>query len=125
MKISYLIPLKPIAWSRTGHNRKTNVFYDKQKDIKTVFGYYIKKCHGSNLLFDSAVEINACFYFKNRVKNPRKYHTIKPDIDNLEKLLYDICKSLCFTDDCLIVSNSSKKLFSDDERIEFTIQTLD
>jgi len=38
-----------------------------------------------------------------------KYHIVKPDIDNLEKAVKDALRSICYRDDCQIISTTVTK----------------
>lgn len=49
-------------------------------------------------------------------------HTVKPDIDNLEKFCLDLMSGIAFPDDKQVVKLSSEKLYSDNPRTEIEIK---
>ncbi|HEM2672809.1 TPA: RusA family crossover junction endodeoxyribonuclease [Streptococcus suis] len=58
--------------------------------------------------------------------NERIYVDIKPDLDNLEKAVYDsISKAECvWTDDNIIVEHTTRKLYSPRPRIEIEVEEV-
>lgn len=53
------------------------------------------------------------------------YHTKKPDIDNLQKTVYDCLNGFAWSDDSIICISESKKLYSDRPRTEIVIMEVD
>ncbi len=98
--------------------------------------------------FDEAIKVDMTFYIsapksiseqpkpKSKTKKTRQYDDFinerifvdkKPDLDNLEKAVYDsISKSeVVWCDDCLVVEHTTRKLYSPNPRIEVNIQYYD
>lgn len=49
-------------------------------------------------------------------------HTVKPDIDNLEKFVLDFLNGIVFQDDKQVISLKSEKLYSDTPKTEIKIE---
>jgi len=57
--------------------------------------------------------------------NAPKYHIIKPDRDNLEKLTKDAMTTAgVWKDDCQVVAGSTSKRYGAEARVEITIREL-
>lgn len=98
--------------------------------------------------FDGAIKVEATFYMsapksmseppkpKSKTKkvqqydnfiNERIYVDKKPDLDNLEKAVYDsISKAGCvWTDDNIIVEHTTRKVYSPRPRIEIKVEKVE
>ncbi|CYU08052.1 RusA family crossover junction endodeoxyribonuclease [Streptococcus suis] len=98
--------------------------------------------------FDGAIKVEATFYMsapksmseppkpKSKTKkvqqydnfiNERIYVDKKPDLDNLEKAVYDsISKAGCvWTDDNIIVEHTTRKVYSPRPRIEIKVEEVE
>lgn len=127
---TYTIEIDPISWKRPGTRvlcRKPR-FYDKQALEKETYANYLQLQHGKDPLFSGPIEMIITFYMPlprgNRTKT-KYYHYSAPDIDNLQKFLYDACSNVVFTDDRIICKLSVIKLYSREPRTEFTIKDLE
>ena len=73
------------------------------------------------------LHVDIVFYMQrpkaSKYKN-LKWHTTRPDCDNMEKPLLDICKSIVFKDDSIVCSVSKKKVYSELPRTEFSFTIL-
>jgi Holliday junction resolvase RusA-like endonuclease len=127
----YVIPVTPIAWKRAGvtYISKKPHFYDQQTHEKLAYGLYLAQQHGSCPLFEGPLEMIVSYFFPfppgHRRKTKSLYHCRRPDVDNLNGLLYDACKSVLFKDDCLISKESTVKLYDLKPRIEITLRNLE
>lgn len=97
--------------------------------------------------FDSAIKVDMTFYLpapkiisvppkpRSRQKKIKEYDDFineqiyvdkKPDLDNLEKAIYDsISKSeIVWTDDNIIIEHTTRKLYSPNPRIEIEIEEI-
>lgn len=54
-----------------------------------------------------------------------RYHTVRPDGDNVYKAITDAMKGIAYKDDCQIVQFLVSKNYSEKESIEVTIEYLD
>jgi Holliday junction resolvase RusA-like endonuclease len=50
-----------------------------------------------------------------------KFHTKKPDIDNIIKGLFDAINGLCWKDDNQVCRLTASKVYDEDPRIEFEV----
>ncbi len=122
----YIIPLKAVAWSRTGANHTTRTFFDRQKKEKLCFGMYLASQHNDEPLFQ-VPSIDIIFYFKEPIKKkPENYplHTRKPDGDNCQKFIYDVLKGIAYDDDCQIPMGSFQKRWGEEDIIKIIITEL-
>lgn len=49
--------------------------------------------------------------------------TVKPDLDNVAKLIYDALNGVAWHDDNAIVDTQVRKFYSDNPRVDVTIRT--
>ena len=56
--------------------------------------------------------------------NAPTLHTKKPDLDNLEKMVYDCLDHVSWKDDSQIVKSIAQKVYSDNPRTEIKIWTI-
>jgi len=133
---TYIIHLSPVAWSRPGVNFKNGAIYDSQKHLKSVLRENLKRQHvnseGEALpLFKGPVRIRGEFVFtypESWSKSKREanmYHQVKPDSDNLEKLLFDCLSGILIVDDAVISHNEFKKIYGDTPRTVFTVEEIE
>lgn len=79
------------------------------------------------LPIDGGVHIKTVFFLRRpkRLKGEAVIHTVKPDLDNLDKSLRDgLQQSGVFSDDCIIWSATSEKYYADEgesPRAEVTV----
>jgi len=52
------------------------------------------------------------------------YHTSTPDIDNLQKTVYDCCNQVVWGDDACVFESVSRKEYSDSPRTEITVEVF-
>lgn len=62
-----------------------------------------------------AVYARVVFYLPQGKKNTKCFPTQRPDLDNLEKMLWDALNKEAFTDDANIVGKSVDKFWADHE----------
>ncbi len=149
--MKFTIPIEPKPQSRpraTIRGRHATVYEDgkmlawRKKVTEYIFGYY------DGDYFDDAIKVNVTFYMtapknmseppkpKSRDKKKKEYQDFvcekifcpkKPDLDNLEKALYDsISKSdVVWIDDNLIVEHTTRKIYSPSPRIEIEITEVE
>ncbi len=122
----YQIPGCPIPLARARFNGRR--VYDEQKNLKLYFRNIISHQHGANKLFSGPLKLQATFYMTMPKKAKflaGRYHIFKPDLDNLLKMLCDLCgEDLLFGNDCVICSIETKKVYDANPRTEFIIEEL-
>ncbi len=130
--ISFVVQGNPIAKQR--HRSRTNkgqsfaTNYNPSEKDELNFLYKAKMVLGSITPISGPIKIDCTYYFKRprshmatgknkggvRGSAP-KYHTITPDIDNLDKFLFDALNGYLWVDDKQIVESCSRKLYSENE----------
>jgi Holliday junction resolvase RusA-like endonuclease len=122
---SYKVDICPVAWARPGGKQQR---YDAQKDEKMLFGLHVNKEHKAEEIFDGPLGIDIAFVFKYPSAKSRgelHWYTHVPDIDNLEKFLFDTLKDCgVVKDDKLFVKVSKEKIYGNVAHVEFTIREL-
>lgn len=119
----------PLARCRFGKGK----FYDSQKNLKLVWGIYIKNQVTPELnkilpLHDRALFLDVVFYFKipKTKKNVQgHYHIFRPDTSNLIKFVEDAATSVLFNDDCIIAHINAEKRYSNEPRTEFSFHIVE
>ena len=71
--------------------------------------------------FYGAIDVNICFLFERPKTVKRKFHTVRPDIDNLQKSILDAANGILWNDDSQIVHLNSSKLYAQESKIEIKI----
>lgn len=128
----------PLPKARARHARTSRgvITYDSQASAKETAQFkLINQCNllkkssvqniaekASNLPWDSAIRIELTFYLpiaetlpnakRNALAWNLHFHNVKPDLDNLEKFILDVCNGIIFQDDKQIIEISSKKIYS-------------
>lgn len=124
----FVIPGKPKTWTRPGINGRKRV-YDRDKAYKKrgrrLLGEAMEErdTHG---LFDKQIWVDIHFYMPIRcdvsLKAAKildgKYHSIRPDVDNLTKLALDILNKTLIYDDSQICDLRARKIYSLKPRTE-------
>lgn len=95
----------------------------KTTNYENLIAYEWKKKY-KNLILKGALKIDLLFCFKKAKTCKKKYHTQRPDIDNLLKSILDGLNKTAFVDDCQVVELNSKKVFSDVDKIVITVTEL-
>jgi len=73
--------------------------------------------------FDGSIEIETVFYKKKPKSYPKRITkwTVSPDLDNMQKALWDAFNGIFWKDDAQVISSISSKMYSDNDRIEVKI----
>lgn len=117
----------PLARTRMGNRR----MWDSQKQAKLVASLELQQQHRGRNLFKGPLHLELTFYMqmpkseKKREKLAARYHTIKPDIDNLEKFVLDIANGVLYGDDCIVASLTSRKIYDVNPRTVIEIRRID
>lgn len=124
----FVIPGKPKTWSRPGVNWRKRL-YDRDKAYKKRGRRLLEEAmeerdtHG---LFDKQIWVDIHFYMpissniglKTAKILDGKYHSIRPDVDNLTKLALDILNKTLIYDDSQICDLRARKIYSLKPRTE-------
>lgn len=145
--VKFTIPIEPKPQKRPRFSRWSGAYEDKDMMAwrKQVTDYVKNNYDGP--YFDDSIKNDVTFYLKapklmskkpseramDKTKqkyqdyiNERLYVPNKPDLDNLEKALYDsISKAeIVWIDDNIIVEHTTRKIYSPNPRIEVEIKEL-
>lgn len=105
-------------FTRNGHAYTPQNTVDYEKQIKQA---YISA--GGQLISDTApILICITAEFKKAKSNKMHSPTIKPDTDNIAKIVCDALNGVAYHDDKQIVSLAIDKVWADDERIVVRIE---
>lgn len=137
--IIYTLIGDPVPLARPRMSGPNRIVYDSQKLIKHSLVNQLLQQHNGRPLYTGPCHLDATFYMKmpkgmikQTLKNTGKPHTYKPDLDNLIKMVGDICtihpyddeERVLLNDDCLIASITAKKVYDINPRTIFTITEL-
>lgn len=128
----YILEGRPTAWSRAGYNKATESFYDTQKMKRIHDQLSLTNQHGNNPLLDGPLALYITFYMpipdsilaRKRARLEGTYHHKRPDTDNLEKWILDLCSHVIFKDDAQVALTSKKKIYSSTPCTIFTFIEL-
>lgn len=76
--------------------------------------------------FDGPICLDVRFYFLKPKSAPKKrqHHTVRPDLDNLLKLVSDACNGILWKDDAQICEIYIWKLYSEREGINIRVTEI-
>lgn len=138
MKIEFTVLGKPAHQQRYRHFRKENFSgtYDPSKEDKKDFLWVATK-NKPDIPFDCPLEVTIDLFFprpKTHYRNGKysdqlkdnapKWHTSKPDSDNLAKFVMDSLNKLFWRDDSIICSLIVYKRYSETPRTEILINNM-
>jgi len=136
--ITIVVPGRPIAkkrprFARVGRGIRT--YSDQQAEAKMFVSIAQKQVKKQ---FAGAVSVSCLFILprpksnygtgKNRHKLKQtapEHHTVKPDVDNLEKFVLDCLNRVAWRDDGQVVFTMSKKIYEDEKNNPCTIITVE
>ena len=101
--------------------------YDNQRTLKISLSSEMADQMGDEKMFEKAIAVDFIFFMpmpQRSKSRAGKYHTFKPDLSNLIKLVEDAANGIIFTDDCIIAVITAKKIYDDTSRTEFVVTEL-
>ncbi len=137
MEVSFTIPGQPGSKGRPRFRRAGNFVstYTPSKTVQyenLVRLEYQQQC--GNVMFPQGapleMEVKAYFQVPKSATKSKKERmiagkvrpTVKPDLDNLIKVIADASNKVAYYDDSQIVSATVRKYYSDNPRVEVTIR---
>lgn len=135
--MKFIIKTNPIAKSRhrTKVIRGHVIAYDPQNSIKLKLQLDIKKLMKENsfsiiengpicMTLTNFVEIPKSLSKNKKIELEGKYCDKRPDIDNYFKFWADVLNEVAYKDDKQIVSMSSEKIYSNNPRVEISLNKI-
>ncbi|NFT02240.1 RusA family crossover junction endodeoxyribonuclease [Clostridium sporogenes] len=131
MKI--VIDGKPMGKQRPRFNSKTGHTYTPDKTVNYenwVKLCYQQQCKGEKLTGEIVAFINAYYAIPKSTSKKNKKDmllgivrpTIKPDVDNIAKVILDSLNGLAYKDDKQIVTCGISKWYGEDPRVEVILE---
>ena len=98
-------------------------FYDPSKFDKECFRREVREQFVTIKQFSGPVLVFVRYYFQIPLHNPTSikkgdYYAKTPDIDNLQKFLFDVLKGLFYDDDNQVVYVNALKLYDDHDHVD-------
>lgn len=134
MKISFTVDGNPFGWQRAGQNRKTKATYTQEKTRKheqLVAWAYKAVAGGFAFPDETYIELRVVAFMKipkgaSKAKREKMLSgeirpTVKPDWDNLGKLVSDALNGIAYKDDKYVVDAVVRKFYSDRPRTQVTV----
>lgn len=128
----YVIPGDPVplARARIGYGAKR--MYDSQKECKLHAGIIIQSQMPNDEFYEGPLDLDVTFFMRipRRIHTKRDiernftYHHGRPDLSNLLKFIEDVAQSILFKDDAQIARITSRKIYHQDPRTEFTLKPI-
>ena len=135
MKISFTVKGDPVGWQRTGNNKKTGALYTQEKTRQheqLVAWSYRQQCGRFRFPNKTYIDLRVFAYLKipkSATKRDREKMisgeirpTVKPDFDNIGKLVADALNGIAYDDDKCIVDAVVRKFYSTDPRTVVILQ---
>jgi Holliday junction resolvase RusA-like endonuclease len=124
------IPGKPVAWKRAG--RSGSRYYDSQLNEKNLVRWYYKIAHNGILSASEPLSVDIQYHIsppkslslQRALKLIGAFHSKKPDIDNLTKIIFDALNGVAWKDDSQIATLTAYKIYSEEEKTILTIKIL-
>lgn len=128
-----ILEVKPVAkgrprFSKFGHAYTPQKTLDAEEEIRYKLISWKNK-NNFKIIENKPIILEANFYFsvpksfskKRKEELLGKPHIIKPDCDNLMKLLCDAMNNIIYKDDCLIYNLKTGKYYSEKDLIKISI----
>lgn len=112
--------LRP-RFARCGKGVRT---YDSQSEEKTTIKWILKSKMKGKSPLEGALSVDMEFFFKKPKSSKRKYHTVKPDVDNIVKAILDNGNGIIWKDDNQIIMISAYKTYSSEEKTVIRIKEV-
>lgn len=134
MKVDFTIDGEPEGKARPRFNTKTGRAYTT--DRTRMYEDYTKLLYRSQIkhFFEGYIRLTVKAYYKiaksdsKKIKEQKKANVLrpskKPDIDNVVKLIADSLNDIAYKDDTQIVEIVAKKFYSENPRVEVTIESI-
>ena len=117
MKISFFIPLTPVAQGRAKANYTARRMYDPAKSRKFKADVALIAKSEAGHYFEKGIPLGLSLEFimprlKSHPKRKIKSHVVKPDVTNLAKGVEDALNGICYHDDSAIIDERLRKRYA-------------
>jgi Holliday junction resolvase RusA-like endonuclease len=122
----YILTGNPVPLYRPRFSR--DHVFDSQKEIKLVMGITIRKQHENLPMFTGPLQAVMRFYMKPPKRNrcfSGRWHTIRPDLSNMLKMIEDVAQGIAYEDDKSICREFIEKKWDINPRVEFIVSVID
>lgn len=124
--VTYIIPGNPVPLAR--HRHGITHAWDSQKRIKFGIGIQLSDQHNGQPLLAGPLHLFLDFFMPIPKSGPKsldgKPHPIKPDLDNLIKMICDCANGILYKDDAAIYKITASKHYSHNPRTEITAMEM-
>lgn len=127
----YQLNGEPVPSQRARHSKTSHHVYNPQRALQYILSSQLMEQHAGLPLFEGPLEVLITWYMKmpkmgekKRLSTIGTYHYIKPDVDNLERLLLNACNGVLFKDDCQVSRIVKEKIYSTEPKTVFIITEL-
>ena len=127
----YLIEGNPIALTRSRMGHGARRMYEAQHDAKIINSIHLLNQHGHKPAYSGPLHLDVVFYLKMPRLSDRKvkernntYHYYRPDLSNLINFVEAVAHDIIYKDDAQICWITSRKLYHENPRTEFSITPL-
>jgi Holliday junction resolvase RusA-like endonuclease len=117
----FAVDIKPIALARPRFGRGFVYTPKRCQDAKKIIALEGGRAMQGAAPFTSNISVGLNFYFKSD-KGKFAPHVLKPDLDNLIKLVLDALTGVVWVDDCIISSILATKSFGKVDKIEVEVR---
>jgi len=107
--------------------------HQRTQHEKQVEACFLEVARGRRFKEKEPLDIRIIAYYPIPQSTSKKRHkemlehrirpTVKPDLDNVAKLIYDALNGVAWHDDNAIVDTQVRKFYSDNPRVDVTIRT--
>ena len=139
--VFYRVPIakqgdRSCAITPSGHSRVYIHHYQPEKILNEHAALaLLAEQHRPDKLWDCPIEVRIFFYFPwpSSISKKRKmnwhnnlvaYKATRPDLDNLEKLIFDALEGVIYKNDSQICSKFTSKKYDDTPRIEILLSKI-
>lgn len=135
-KIEFTIPGQPKGWGRPGFNRRTGAVFTQEgtleyeRAVKAAYlattNYYADEDQPMAVLVTAFYKIPKSDTKAVRERKLRNWTkpVIKPDADNILKIILDGLNDVAWADDKQVVDVQCRKRYSTEPRVEVTIMEV-
>lgn len=114
MEVTFVIPGQPVAWQRPDSKGMQRYDTPRNRAHKKIIGYYAREVMKGADLMTGPLRLRVDFFLKTpKCRQDRSAHYVKPDLDNLTKIVKDAMNGIVWKDDAQVYSIEATKHYSD------------